>query len=131
MEILRQDLVKYCKQIGVIDIEIPELVFEGEKFKDAVRESSTRHYVSFWRAGGRHTKMAGICDIWSRTIFVNIRGRNRALRDLRHTLIHELCHYRWIYLSHPQLEKRVKLVLKDKQYPRKHITVPQLESKWC
>ena len=33
MQILQQDLVKYCKQIGIVDCEIPQLVFYGEDFK--------------------------------------------------------------------------------------------------
>jgi hypothetical protein len=35
--------VKYCKQIGVVDCEIPELVFYGEEYKEKQNESWIKH----------------------------------------------------------------------------------------
>jgi hypothetical protein len=71
------------------------------------------------------TKCLGICSYYDRLIFVNIRGK-QTLIELRKTLVHELVHYRFHYMSHKAMEQRIKLVLKGKRYDRKHIPVPQV-----
>ena len=129
-QILRRDLVKYSKQIGIIDCEIPLLVFYGEEFNVKAREAEIKHSItqetkrSF--RGGRYTTMWGLSSYFARVILVNIRGRNKTIRELRHTLIHELIHYRFRYMSHGDFDKRIKLILAGKEYPRKHITCPDL-----
>ena len=125
MEILKGDLIKYSKQIGIIDCEIPELVFYGEDFKAIHDPPRIRHGLHKSRVGGRHTGFRGLCGIDARVILVNIRGKNQSIRELRHTLVHELIHYRFSYMSHTLFEDRIKKILKGKQYPRKHITCPE------
>lgn len=125
---LKQDLVKYSKQIGIIDCEIPELVFYGEEYKEykKTHADKKRHGFSDSRLGGRHTGMLGLTNYFTRLIFVNIRGRNQTIRELRQTLVHELVHYRFNYMNHgKEYEKRIKFILAGKEYPRKHITYPQ------
>jgi len=124
MQVLKEELIKYSKQIGILDIEIPELVFYGEEYKEIVTPVLTRHGLSSNR-GGRYTKKFGHCSYYYRIIFVNIRA-NRHLRELRNTLVHELCHYRFRHISHKLIHRRIKLILKGKQYPKKHITYPQV-----
>ncbi len=124
IQVLKEELIKYSKQIGIIDCEIPELVFYGEEYKQIANPTLARHYTSS-NAGGRYTKYHGYCSYYARIIFVNIRG-NRNLRELRKTLVHELCHYRFHYISHKLMHERIKLILKGKQYPKKHITYPQV-----
>ncbi len=127
MEILRQDLVKYSKQIGIVDCEVPELVFYGEEFNEKVNPTEIKHLGRASRRGGRHTGFFGLYGKYARVILVNIRGRNKTIKELRHTMIHELVHYRFYYLSHgDEYEKRIKFILAGKEYPRHHITVPQL-----
>jgi len=129
MQVLKEDLIKYSKQIGILDIEIPELVFYGEEYKEIVTPVLTRHGLSSNR-GGRYTKKFGHCSYYYRIIFVNIRA-NRHLRELRNTLVHELCHYRFRHISHKLIHRRIKLILKGKQYPKKHITYPQVPFIWA
>jgi hypothetical protein len=82
METLRQDLVRYCKQIGVVECEIPTLVFYGEEFADVTAESDARHNAMDKR-GGRYTHFTGLCDIWSRTILSTLKtgGEVGTIRD--------------------------------------------------
>jgi hypothetical protein len=130
---LRADLVKYCKQIGVIHCEIPELVFYGEEYKSKSLEGTTfkEYGQQPNRIGSRYTTYRGSCDPWSRLIFVNFRTRNRrdgTLRELREGLVHELVHYRFPYMSHGKTyEKRIRNILRGKQYPCKHIDIPNFE----
>jgi hypothetical protein len=126
MQVLRKDLIKYSKQIGILNCEIPKLVFYGEEFKVDSNAAEIRHGLKPSRRGGRHTTYYGLCSYYSRIIFVNIRT-SRTLRELRMTLVHELVHYRFHYLSHGiKFEDRIKQILKGKGYSAKHITIPQL-----
>ena len=121
MEILRQDLIKYSKQIGIIDCEIPKLVFYGEEFKAEQNEAYCRHVCdnSSSKQTWRYTTMLGRCSYLTRLIFVNIRGRQRRLRELRNTLIHEPLHYRFKGISHKEIDNRISKILAGKEYPRK------------
>jgi hypothetical protein len=131
--VLRADLIKYSRQMGIIDCEIPELVFYGEEFKQKVNESTMVSKYGFpqYHRGGKHTRFGGICDIYSRLIFVNLRKNSvsrKSIRDLRNTLVHELVHYRFMYMSHGRkFEKRIKEILQGKQFPRKHIEIPNYD----
>ena len=83
MQILQQDLVKYSKQIGIVDCEIPQLVFYGEDFKAIHVPAQIKHGFTPSKIGGRNTGIMGICGIDARVVFVNIRGRNQTIRQLR------------------------------------------------
>jgi hypothetical protein len=125
ISILKEDLKKYSKQIGIMECEVPILVFHGEEFKMRSNESCKRYGRKKSRIGGKHTTMLGLCSTTERLIFVNIRGR-RNLTQLRKTLIHELIHYRFKYMTHTFMEKRIKLILGGKKYPRKHLHCPEV-----
>ena len=100
------------------------MYFYGEDFHREANEAEIRHGRRASRRGGRYTKYYGLCTVYSRTILVNIRGR-RTLRELNHTLVHELVHYRFRYMSHgPKHEKRINDILRGKEYPKKQITIP-------
>jgi hypothetical protein len=130
MEVLRQDLIKYSKQIGIVDCEIPKLVFYGEEFKAEQNETFLKYGGYSSQRTWRYTTHYGFCSSITRLIFVNMRG-TRTLRELRNTLIHELLHYRFKGISHKEIDKRIRKILAGKQYPRKQITCPQFGSKWC
>jgi|GEM_PF-3006287 hypothetical protein len=125
ISIIKSDLLKYSKQIGIIDCEIPILVFHGEEFKNRSNESCKRHGRKESRIGGKYTTMLGLCSTTERLIFVNIRGK-RNLTQLRITLIHELVHYRFKYMTHTFMEKRIRLILGGKKYPKKHLHCPEV-----
>ena len=123
--VLKEDLQKYSKQIGILDCEVPTLVFHGEEFKKRSDESCKRYGRKESRIGGKYTTMFGLCSTTERLIFVNIRGK-RNLTQLRKTLVHELVHYRFKYMSHTLMEKRIKLILSGKEYPKKHLHCPEV-----
>ena len=57
MQILQQDL---AKQIGIVDFEIPQLVFYGEDFKAIHVPAQIKHGFTPSKIGGRNTGMLGI-----------------------------------------------------------------------
>jgi predicted metal-dependent hydrolase len=62
------------------------------------------------------SKYLGICFIEAKIIFINVR-KFASFENLKHTIVHELVHYRFRYLRHGQrFEKRVSLILKGKRY---------------
>jgi hypothetical protein len=123
MQVLREDLIKYSKQIGILDVEIPELFFYGEEYTAKENEIFKIRGLRLYTQTYQYTKKWGYCSLRTRTIFVNMRGK-RTLRELQDTLIHELCHYRFQHISHKEIHNRIKLILKGKQYSKKHITYP-------
>jgi hypothetical protein len=71
---------------------------------------------------GRRTsayKHLGVCYVFACTIFINVRA-HKTLADMRDTIVHELCHYRWPYLpwNNKPLYQRIKLVMRGKTYPQ-------------
>jgi len=58
MQVLKEDLIKYSKQIRILDVVIPELVFYGEDFLEGREETCKRHGIHS-RRGGRYTTMFG------------------------------------------------------------------------
>jgi hypothetical protein len=144
MKVLRQDLIKYSKQIGILDCEIPELIFSTEEFNSEDKEVEDRLGLSI--GSGREKHSLGTCSISRRIILVQMdripskivieTGRTKehiyrkrvpyGLREARKSMIHELVHYRFMYMSQNQkFEGRIKDILRGKEFP-KHIRCPQL-----
>jgi hypothetical protein len=128
IEILNDRLNKYAKLMGIIKCEIPKLTFFGEDFKALTKDANLRHFGVIGRRGGKHTTFLGLCSFTSRVIFVNIRGK-QTLNDLDNTLIHELIHYQFGYINHPDFHKRIKLIKSGKNYKLKHVDYPKLPHK--
>jgi hypothetical protein len=138
IRLLKQDLVKYSKQIGIIDCEIPELVFYGRDFNENIKEIYEKHGISqkldYLPGGPYDDHPRGIAVGHKRIIFVNLNPIE-PLADtypyLRFCLIHELVHYRFRYIPHGSRHmKRIeRILLQGKKYSRKHITVPQVPYK--
>jgi hypothetical protein len=125
---LQEMHLKYARQIGLIECEIPILFFDGEEFRKRDNEAEIRLGFAPTRLGGKHTKMWGICSLFHRGIFVRYRQKAR-LSQLENTLIHELVHYRWIWKSHGKdFDKRIKEIKQGKIFDRKHIIYPQFKS---
>jgi len=113
-QILRHDLAKYCKQIGVIGYEVPELAFDK---KDLMILRPRKRYPT------KRSNLWGCCYADKRLLFVNLEA-HKDLRQLRHTLLHEILHYRFEHLSHKDMERRMRLIHQGKTYPEKHIERP-------
>jgi hypothetical protein len=145
-EKLQQDLIKYSKQIGILDNEVPKLVLDRKQMRSLVYG---KIYDSK-RIGGW-----GECFCPIRTIFVDAGSRLKGLRDkqtegqlyLGHfdadkrrwiadkalktkrnyrdyqkVLVHELVHYRFPYLRHgKKYEQRVREILRGRPFEPKHV----------
>lgn len=123
---LQQDLVKYSDQIGIVQNQIPKLEFINEK----------------------HSRLLGQCSISRRTIFINeiksnsckyVVFNDKCMKQLtldgkkiriiletkgyRHdleTLIHELVHYRFRFVSHgPKFEQLIQRILAGERFSRR------------
>ena len=116
IRILKADLIRYCKQIGVVDCEVPEVAF-GKK--DLMRLRPRKRYPT------KRSNLLGMCYYGQRLLLVNLEAHDN-LSQLRNTMLHEIIHYRFKHISHKDLEKRMKLIRGGKTYPRRHITRPEL-----
>jgi len=116
MQILNADLVKYSKQVGILDSEIPQLAF-GKKDLMVLRPKK--------RYPTKRSNLLGCCYGDKRLLLVNLEA-HKDLRHLRDTLLHEVLHYRFEHLSHKEMEKRMRFIRKGKTYPEKHIERPLL-----
>jgi hypothetical protein len=126
-QVLQSLLPKYCKQLGIVDCEIPYLTFNGVEFRELNNEATQRLGYKYSRAGGEYTSVYGYCSLLRRLIFLNLHTRNRDLRELRKCLVHELVHYRFPSLNHGrEFHERIDKVLRGKSYPMKHISRPYL-----
>jgi len=108
---LQADLVKYCKQIGIV--EPPYMHFDPKDF-DALCDHAKR----------RSNKVWGRCCWVCGRILVNLRP-HRTLRAVIHTLIHELVHYRWHSLKHgKRFEKRIIEIRRGQKFEQKKAPEP-------
>jgi hypothetical protein len=139
---LYADLAKYTKQIGILPNEIPKLVIDRKEMQQLLLTKRPR--TGNPRVDKR-VPAYGAC-VWSlRTIFVDINRRIQThkiykgfryskmellseykhkvtYRDLLKTLVHELVHYRFSYMSHgAKFEQRVKEILEGRIFEPKHV----------
>lgn len=109
---VHNQLRKYAEQIGIIEQEIPNLVFSRKEVLAMPIELTA----------GRRTvthKCFGICFRRARTVLINVK-KHTSYADLKHTIVHELVHYRFRYLKHgTRFENRISLILKGKRYGSK------------
>jgi hypothetical protein len=110
-----QQVSKYAEQIGIIEKDRPAVVFTRKELLAMPKEFTE----------GRRTvahKYLGICFCGAKTIFINVK-KFRSTQDMKHTIVHELVHYRFRYLKHgKRFEDRINLILsKDKRYPAKDL----------
>jgi hypothetical protein len=105
---------KYAEQIGITERDIPSIVFTRKEVLEMPKELTA----------GRRTvthKCLGICFRRARTILIHVK-KHRSLQELRHTIVHELVHYRFSYLKHgKKFEHRIDHILRGKRYPVKDL----------
>ena len=148
IQALQQDLIKYSKQIGILDCEIPELVFSREEFSAKNKETEDRLGLHRRRLKGK--RYLGACSISRRMLLIRMDGGKTdlgtvwkvtkrtkqyiwskqvpyGLREIKNTLVHELVHYRFPEMKHgKKFEARIKETLRGEEFPRIHITSPRL-----
>jgi hypothetical protein len=100
---------EYGQQIGIAAQEIPNIVFTRREVLTMPKELTA----------GRRTvthKCLGICFCRAKTILINVK-KHTSYEDLKHTIVHELVHYRFRYLKHGmRFEKRISLIQRGKRY---------------
>ncbi len=135
IRLLNQYLIKYCKQIGILDIEIPEVYFDAEEFKTKIHESIERRGIEIEHDVLDTNYFRGIfghCGRrYGRYIFVNIDRFNDdddKHSSLKYLLIHELVHYRFPDMNHGEdFFNMIELIFAvGKEYPKQHITCPNV-----
>lgn len=132
---MQEDFEKYSTQIGILPGELPRLVMERNQMDELKKEftdgqrsrSSTSNY--------------GLCFRKQRIIYVNINKRISHLRtyknvkytdrelskhkttyrDLLHTLVHELVHYRWKMEHGTKFEQRIREILRGRIFSDKSL----------
>jgi hypothetical protein len=118
---IRNQVIKYALQIGITEQEIPNLVFSRKGVL-----AMPKHLTE-----GRRTvshKYKGICFREAKTIFIHVK-KHTSSKELRHTIVHELVHYRFPYLKHGiRFEKRISLILKGKRYGSKLLYIEKTPS---
>jgi hypothetical protein len=113
---IEKELRKYAKQIGITDYDISDVFFSEEEVNAMPLELT---------AGIRNVtfKCYGACLIEAKTIFINVK-KHTSFERLKHTIVHELVHYRFRYLKHGRkFEKRISLILGGKRYRTKSLYI--------
>jgi hypothetical protein len=100
---------KYGQQIGITANAMPNIVFTRRELLAMSKELTA----------GRRTvthKYLGICFRRARTILINVK-KHTSHEDLKHTIVHELVHYRFRYLRHGmRFKNRISLIQRGKRY---------------
>lgn len=117
IERLNQELIKYSEQIGILDDEIPLLVFSVKEWNEKCKHEDTKFI--------RKSKRAyGWCSYSERLICIRVNDYRMDLpmKTLIHGLIHELVHYRWQWLPHgKKFEERIKEIKKGRSWLYKEV----------
>lgn len=145
-EKLASDLVKYCKQIGVLDNEIPRLIFDSKQYTEIVKSRDSDYNRRM------HNDNLGQCDYATRSLFVNGNSRGsyheyeynekgKKIKKIingeayyklvrkktnynsyKDTLVHELVHYRFHNMDHgPRFIRRIKEIMRGQTFPLEHL----------
>jgi|SRR5215217_791294 len=106
LDFIYKEMWKYSIQIGISERELPNLIFTKKEvlgIPQTVGRRNTRRY-------------RGVFYQEINTIFLNVKMFDKRER-LRHTIIHELVHKRFPYMSHgPEFEKRIKQIRNGKAF---------------
>ena len=94
-------------QTGITPQEMPNIVFTRKEVLAMPEElTAGRRTVTY--------KYLGICFCRARTILINVK-KHTSYADSKHTIVHELVHYRFRYLKHgKEFEKRIFMILGGK-----------------
>ena len=136
------DFPKYCKQIGILDSDELRLITNRKEYNElAAKHNDTGAHKAIDK------NCLGKCEYSIRAIFVNespylkhgvthrmIHGKGRMkgyyklvpkrwnYYEQRHTLVHELVHYRFPYMNHGrEFDDRIEQILKGRTFEPKHI----------
>lgn len=133
-ERLLHDNIKYCRQIGIPLNRIPRIVWTAKEMNQIYEE---KHPRSIGQQRAVTSRVIGHCDRELQTIFIDAneqyirrkypmrrKGWYRLVQkkwnyyEARHTLVHELVHYRWPKLRHGRaFEKRIKEIIQGRAFP--------------
>ena len=71
-EKLQQDLVRICKQIGILPNEVPKLIFNPREMNKIL---ISRSCCPFTFTRREYRRLSGLCIFQIRTVFVNENSR--------------------------------------------------------
>ena len=110
---------KCADQIGITEHDTPRVVYTRKEVLEMPTElTAGRRTVTY--------KCLGICFHRAKTILINVK-KHRSFKDLRHTIVHELVHYRFSYLKHgAAFENRISLVMAGKKYKVKSLYIGEI-----
>ena len=125
-ERLKEDFVKYCDQIGIV--QRPRLILDRKEMHTILVDNG-----KVKRAAGHGQCLWDLDILFVDTGKRNLRNKTypwrgryvrnnkkMTLRELRHVLVHELVHYRFRYLNHGvKFEKRISEILKGRTFAPK------------
>ena len=126
---LHKDLEKYSRQIGISEVDIPDLVTDKYQCRKAMMERSDDFSISnkmYYCLKGK----AGGCFQELKLIYVNCHQRylvgkqNEKEKSLKYRnfllgLIHELVHYRFDELEHGrEFDQRINEIIRGKTFPK-------------
>lgn len=129
-ERLREDLMKYCNQIGILQ-EVPRLILDRKEMHTILVNAGKPKRCAGWgqcfRSLGIIFVDAGIRIHYPSRTYKGVRLPTRELIkhkskyiDFRNTLVHELVHYRFAYLQHGRkFEKRINEILRGRTFEPK------------
>jgi hypothetical protein len=111
---IQKKTIEYGQQIGITAQDMPKVVFTRKEVLAMPKDLTV----------GRRTvthKCLGICFRRAKTILINVK-KHTSYEDLKHTIVHELVHYRFGYLKHGmRFEKRISLIQRGKRYKVKFL----------
>jgi hypothetical protein len=127
MQILTQDLVKYCQQIGIPETEIPKIVWDKRTFKKLSGGYKLRKSVAGTWSYTHNTILVDLEEKGSYVYRTVYRGKKHTawwhrvrndLNSVRNTLVHELVHMRWQHKCHGwKFEKLMKDIINGATFP--------------
>jgi hypothetical protein len=144
---LQEEFIKYAKQIGIIDNELPYLTFDPNEYIKRLEDHNDEEATDSRKRRIKSSSL-GRCHTQSKTLFVNQNSRGhtweydrnnngKKIKVRRHgeiytrktkhkinynifkrVLIHELVHYRFPKMPHgDRFEKRIMEILQGKVFP--------------
>jgi hypothetical protein len=125
-ERLKEDSMKYCKQIGIV--QVPRLILDRREMHIILVNAGKPKRCAGWGECFRELDTifvdAGIRIHYPSRQYAHWRKPDREYVkhkskyiDFRNTLVHELVHYRWPKLRHGwRYEKRIQEILRGKTF---------------
>jgi hypothetical protein len=122
---LHKDLEKYSKQIGISELDIPELVTDKYQLRNAIMERtgdpsySNDIYYKYKSKAGSHFHGLKLVYVNCHQPYQKETKKPLAYTHFLGALIHELVHYRFDELEHGrEFDQRINEIIRGKTFPK-------------